>query len=427
MVPPSLTRRALLGKGLAGATLVSWRGSSRGFGPAPSGAAPWRVLALQPLSGPHRPWGEATAQGLSLWAVAAQQNGVAGRPVELELLDTESDPETAGRLAWERALDADLVVAPYGSPATAAVLEATEALGIPLVAPAAGEEAVWTGTARHRAVQLLPGNRRVWEPALARAAAMGLQAVVMAYRSDPFTLATVAGAQEAAARWGLRLMGEVGVSRRAPPSTLQAATARLVGQARDSLAQDSAVGRRWLRLAVLGGGFIPGQAIAGFAPDAAAVVRGVRSAAGGALTVTCLVAPASQAFADWLSPQEREGVAGVTTWQPWLAGPQDVTFVQGFRRAFGRDPDSHAAFGYAAGQVFEAAALAVSRAGAAGAVSGSMAGRREALAEALRRLRIDTLVGSYQVDPRGLQVGIGYRVAVWRQGRLTVAWPPDEG
>lgn len=387
----------------------------------------WRILALQPLSGPLQPLGEPIARGLALWAEEVNAaGGASGRQVQLEVLDTGGDSERAARLAWEWAGQADLVVAPYGSEATQAVMEACERLGVALLAPAAGDEELW-GTQRRRSVQLLPGNRRVWWGALAWASATGFSRVALAYRDDPFTRSAAEGVRRATAEWGLGLAGEVAVDAEATSLELQAACRALLNRLASGPESPRARPTPAERLVVLGGGYRPGAPLLGFGPDAAAIVRATRALEPDA-AVIALVAPAHPEFARLVDPGELKGCGGVTLWQPWFADDDSRKFTARYRRAYGEDPDSHAASGYVAGQVFEAAvrlagagARMASRRAAAGAAPGPAP---DVLAAALRGLQTRTLLGEYRVDGQGRQVGLAYRVTLWQGGRLSVAWPP---
>lgn len=93
------------------------------------------------------------------------------------------------------------------------------------------------------------------------------------------------------------------------------------------------------------------------------------------------------------------------------ATPGNEAFVKAYRARYSADPDFHAACGWAAGKVIEAA---VARAGAF---------EQEKLRAAFAALEAGTVLGGYKVAADGSQVGATAFMVQILKGRREVVWP----
>ena len=77
------------------------------------------------------------------------------------LLDDESDPRKAVELYRElvQADSIDLLIGPYASSITNAVVPVAEAAGRPLITPLAGSHRIWEGQSRKWSVQMMNDGR----------------------------------------------------------------------------------------------------------------------------------------------------------------------------------------------------------------------------------------------------------------------------
>ena len=108
---------------------------------------------------------------------------------------------------------------------------------------------------------------------------------------------------------------------------------------------------------------------------------------------------------------DAEYALGLSNYEPRAATAGNAAFVKAYREKFGIEPDFHAACGWAAGKVLEAAAV---RAGSFG---------QEALRGALAALVTETPLGAYRVGADGGQVGAQPFVVQILKGRREVVWP----
>jgi branched-chain amino acid transport system substrate-binding protein len=381
-------RRLLAGASAAGALgvagVVGWR--------VTTGRRKVRVGASLPLSGQRAPIGVPLRRGLRLSVERANaRRGPLDPTLELRVVDDGGRPDAARRAYESLVKTADLLVAPYGSEATAAVLPVVEGAGVPCVAPTAGDRKLWVDGRRWTA-QLLNPVDTFLHPALDAASAAGLRSVGFVYRDDGFTPATMSGAIRQARRggWDVRAAAVYG------------STDELGGVMERVLDREPAL--------VVGGGFRPGAPGGGFLPDALALARAHRRADGSARLACWSIGASFPAFADRLG-EPADGTLGVTGWKPYVDYPGNGPFVERYADRWGGAPDAHAAQGYAAGQVL---ARALDRAGGPDTA---------AVRDALFALETATVFGGYRVDDRGLQTGKENAVVQWQGTTPVVVWP----
>lgn len=87
--------------------------------------------------------------------------GIGGRPVRLLLRDDRSDPGLAAEIYRELAASdsVDLLIGPYASSVTGAVVPVVEAAGRPLITPLAASHTIWDGQSRRWSVQMMNNAR----------------------------------------------------------------------------------------------------------------------------------------------------------------------------------------------------------------------------------------------------------------------------
>ena len=140
-------------------------GAATSAAAAPSGE-PVVIGVLTSLTGPFTPWGVQVRDGMQLAVDELNAaGGIAGRPVELSVVDDESNPE-AGASGIER-LAEEGVVAIGGiisSDVGLATSRVAEELQVPLFLVKAGSEAILTQQSRHTFRTCLPAAPMVAGP-----------------------------------------------------------------------------------------------------------------------------------------------------------------------------------------------------------------------------------------------------------------------
>ncbi len=109
--------------------------------------------------------------------------------------------------------------------------------------------------------------------------------------------------------------------------------------------------------------------------------------------------------------QDAEYSVGYSSYEPRAATPGNAAFVKAYRDKYNAAPDFHAACGWAAGKVIEAA---VARAGSF---------EQEKLRAAFASLEAPTVLGGYKVAPDGSQLAATAFLVQILKGRREVIWP----
>jgi branched-chain amino acid transport system substrate-binding protein len=122
------------------------------------------------------------------------------------------------------------------------------------------------------------------------------------------------------------------------------------------------------------------------------------------------VGPALREFGDRLGKQA-EGVVGVVQWLRSVPLPGSQDFAYRYRQRYGNNPGVHAAIGYSAGQVIEAAVRL------AGTTD------HEAVREQLRTMQFRSLLGLYNTDDTGRQIGKTNYQLQWQDNQRRLVSP----
>jgi len=122
------------------------------------------------------------------------------------------------------------------------------------------------------------------------------------------------------------------------------------------------------------------------------------------------VAPALREFGDKLGA-DAEGVMGPVVWMRSERMPMAYDFSFRYKERYGNNAGHHAAYGYGAGQVLEAAVR----------LAGSL--DKDKIREQLRNMTFLSLLGRYRVDETGKQIGDKTHVMQWQHGARRLVLP----
>lgn len=324
-------------------------------------------------------------KALLLWQEQANAaGGLAGRRVELLVVDDHSESISAGKL-YEQLITqgkADLLIGPFGSAATLGAAGAAERHRRVLV----------NGTGAARATQK-PNFRYVFQTATPLSAwgtgaleavrAQGLKRVVVLARDDPTSRETASLTRERAVLQGLTV-GEVEIyAAGAEDFSAQVARARAAGS------------EAWIAF--------------GLPRDAAEMVKTFRRQRYAPRLFAAQGAAASEFVK--LVGQDAELALGMAAYDPRARTRGNAEFVRDYAAKWSAEPGALAAEGYAAGRVLEEG---VRRAGALD---------QEKLRAALAALETETPLGPYKVDRAGAQVGAQPLLVQVQRGRPEIVWP----
>jgi branched-chain amino acid transport system substrate-binding protein len=324
-------------------------------------------------------------KGLILWQETCNAaGGMLGRRVELRLLDDRSEAVTAMQ-QYARLLDggeADLLIGPYGSAASAAAGAAAERARRVLV----NATGVTRGVQRKgwRYVFQVPAPLADYGRgplALARAAGYTRLQIIARNDSGSHEAAQALAAQAAAAGFQAVVQG-------ASPGATDYGAPIAAARARNAEA--------WIAF--------------GQAEDAAETVKYFKRLG----YAPWMFVAQGAAQPDFLARvgQDGEFALGIAAYSPRFAGPANAEFLAAWRKRWPGDPGAAAADAYSAALVLERGVRA------AGALD------QERLREALAALQTDTPIGRYRVGADGVQLGVAPAVVQIQQGRREIVWPP---
>ena len=321
-----------------------------------------------------------------MWADDLNGRGaLLGRKVELVYYDDESDPHKSFQL-YERLITedkVDLLLGPYSSPLTLTASNAAEKYGFPMVAAGGASDAIWERGLSNIFGVDAPASAYMQLP-LKFASQMGVKRVGLVYSFSEFPRQVAEGARRKAAELGLEVVFD---------ESYPADTTNFRQLIERMQAAEPEV--------VLGGTYLD---------DSVALVRQTKQAGFSPNMMVFTVGPALPEFEQALG-RDAEGIMGVVAWMPGARIPMSRDFSYRYYEKFGRNAGVHAAYGYAAGQVLEAAVR----------LAGSL--DRDKLRAELQSLKFQSLLGHYRVNEAGMQEGKSTYVMQWQKGQRRLVLP----
>lgn len=357
------------------ATALLLAACSEAIGPQPEPEPePVRIAATFPETGYLSGDGGKMRNGYAMAVdMLNEQGGIGGRDVVLTLRDDGSDPEAAARIYREFVSDprVDVVLGPFSSVITEAVLPVVESAGKPMITAAAGSAALWNGRARRWSVQMAAPARQYLDGSVELAAANGAETVALVWEDSRFPRSVASGVRQAAIRAGMRIVLDQSY---APGSADHAALATAAKTANADV--------------FLGGGYLQ---------DAVEFAQAARTADYAPQLMGLLVGPGDPGFASAAGEEAARCVTSHATWAPSMTTQgllaDNATFVQRYRQAFGEPAHYLSAGAFGAVELLAAGLRATAAAG--GQVNDG------ALRDFLFSTTTQTVAGPYGVVPLG--------------------------
>ena len=221
---------------------------------------------------------------------------------------------------------------------------------------------------------------------LAFAKKQGLTRVALVYADSEFPVEVAAGARETVSAYGMELVFDESY----PQASIDfgGVAAKLAAAAPEVL---------------LGGTYLE---------DSIALVRAVKAAGVSPKIFAMTVGPAFPEFGRALGP-DAEGIMGTVAWMRSGNLPMAYDFSYRYKNRYGANASAQSAYGYAAGQVLEAAVR----------LAGST--DYDAVREQLRTMKFRSMLGHYRVDDAGIQVAKKTYVLQWQGGYRLLILPED--
>jgi len=339
------------------------------------------------LSGHFEEFGVEQLRGLQMWADDVNARGqLLGRPVELKHYDDRS--RDAGAIeGFTRLIEqdgADFLVGPYSSSLTLEASLVAERHDIPMVASAASSEQIWSRGLRN--IFGIDTPARSYLSGLSVARPAEIKTVALLYTRTEFGEEVAQGARQIAATDGLTLVVDEGHEPQQRDFSALAARLRVEDV-------DMIMGITSLE-------------------DSIALVQHLKQAGVTPNMMAFTVGPALFEFGDKLGA-DAEGVLGIVQWLRGVPLPGSEDFAYRYRQRYGHNPGVYAAIGYSAGQVIEAAVR----------LAGST--EPDTVREQLRSMQFRSLLGRYQVDETGRQIGKRNYLLQWQDGHRRLVAPEN--
>jgi branched-chain amino acid transport system substrate-binding protein len=393
-----MTRRDLVRRAAAlgvtvpalSAMLAAEAGAQATPAAAPPTGDPIRIGASVSTTGSNGRTGLYQQEAYKLWE--AQKNaagGLLGRPVEMVIYDDQSDPTTGSRL-YEKLITedkVDLVLGPYSSGVTLAAAQITERYGYPMLVAGASAGEIWSSGFQYVFGVYSIAEDYFKDIILNIAPAQGYKTAAVIYEDAVFPMSTGKGAVAHCKDAGIDVVLEESYPQKATD------VSSVLTRIRD-LNPDMLIGGSYL-------------------PDSVLIVRQAKELDLNPKLYAFSVGAAQPDFVETLGA-DANWVLGPSMWEAEIQTEGNADFLAAYKAMWNRDPDYHAATGYAGCQILEKGVTDV----------GSL--DLDGLRDELLGLTMKTILpGEYKVDETGKQVGHIPLTVQWQDGAKVIVAPED--
>jgi len=347
---------------------------------------PIRVGITVSLTGEYAAPGEDELGGAQMWASDVNERGaLLGRKVEIVYYDDKSDAATSAQL-YERLINedkVDLLLGPYSSQLTLAASTVAEKYNFPMVATGAADGHIWERG--YKNIFGIDAPARDYMKLLVDSAAgAGLKRIALIYADSAFPRNVAEGVRDLAASNNMEIVFDKSYSQ---DTTDFSAMLRQMKASNPDL--------------LVGGTYLD---------DSIAIVRAAKQVQLSPKAIVLTVGPSLKEFGNALGP-DANGVMGVVSWIRSAHLPMARDFSYRYKQKHGHNPGAHVAYGYGGGQVLEAAVR--------------LAGKldKDAVREQLLKMKFRSLLGHYDVDETGKQMGKSIYVLQWQNGYRLLVLP----
>lgn len=355
---------------------------------ADTGANEITVGVTASLSGKYAELGQEQLNGMQMWADDLNARGaLLARKVRIVYYDDQSSPEKTAEL-YDRLINqdrVDLLLGPYSSELTLVAAGVAEKNNFPMLAAGAGASEIWSQGYRN-IFQLETPADQYMDHVIDFAAGKGLKRIALLYEDTEFPREVAEGVREQAAEHGLDIVFD------------------------EDYAEDISDFSPLIRQAK---GTSPDMLICGtYFEDSVDIVRVVKASGLEPKILVFTVGPALREFGDTLG-DDADGVMGVVQWLRSGRLPMARDFSFRYKDKYGFNAGPHAASGYAAGQVLEAAVR----------LAGSL--DKDQVRDQLGSLKFQSLIGHYRIGESGEQIGKQSFVLQWKDGFRLLILPTN--
>ena len=347
---------------------------------------PIRVGMTVSLTGEYETPGKDELFGAQMWASDLNGRGaLLGRKVEIVYYDDKSDAATSARL-YERLINedkVDLLLGPYSSDLTMAASTVAENHNFPMVATGAADGRIWARGYKNIFGIDAPA-REYMKLLVDSAAGAGLKRIALIYADSDFPRGVAEGVRDLAASNNMEVVFDREYSQ--DRTDFSAMLQQMKASKPDLL---------------VGGTYLD---------DSIAIVRAAKQVQLSPKAIVLTMGPSLKEFGNALG-SDADGVLGVVSWIRSAHLPMARDFSYRYKQKHGHNPGAHVAYGYGGGQVLEAAVRLANTLD------------KDAVRQQLVDMKFRSLLGRYDVDETGKQMGKSIYVLQWQNGRRLLVLP----
>lgn len=316
-----------------------------------------------------------------------ERGGLLGHKVELTILDDESDRRTAIELYTKLITEdkIDVVLGPYSSAITDPVANVMERYKRPFIAPGAASKAIYQRGRKYIFSGPTVIAQDYQKGALEMAKEIGVKQIAIIGEGSLFPRQTTEGALE----WAKKLDLEVVLlqSYHKDEKNFTPLLKKIEASGAEAIFSNS------------------------YFADSVAQLRKMRELRINVKIFAGTVGPALPQFVEQLG-STAESVLGFSSWEPipTLGHPGMTEFIANYEKRYGVKPNYHAARGYAAMQILEAA------------VKDAASFDPQKLRNAMTSIAVETIMGRWKADAQGLSTLEGLTFQI-QHGRRVIVWP----
>ncbi len=352
------------------------------------GAEAIRIGASLSFEGKYAQPSQMVRMGYEMWVDRVNaRGGLLGRPVKLILYDDGSDLDKV-RAHYTTLLDhdhVDLLLSPYGSPATIVASTLSEQHKVVMIACAASSETVYRRGYRYLFGLYAPADRFCigFLDLLAR---KGMTRAAIVFEKSAFHESIYTGFRRWADIFGVEAVYAQDFAAVAPH--FEAIVSKLKFHAADALVLSS------------------------YPPQGYAFLRAMQNANYRPQALFMTITPVDPDFYE-NAGSIAEGVFGPSHWEPIesIPFPGTKAFVSDFSKRNGRLPSYHATAAFSTCLLLERA------------VNETRSLDQDRIREFINRLDTVSIMGRFKVDESGQQVGHNPMLIQWQKGKKEIVYP----
>jgi len=340
------------------------------------------------LTGKYSEMGKMQKRGLLLWETHVnRKGGLLGNPVKITIKDDQSRPEKAREIYTDLIENqkVDLVIGPYSSAVSEAILPVTEKNKYPILLSGASADRLWEKGYQYAFGVYTPASKYT-VGFLQLLVKRGLKKISIVSADDAFSASLAMNTQKWANRFLLSVVSF------------------------DTFKK----GKKDLKAFAMKAQSAEAEAVVvcGHLDESVNMRKALKSIGWHPKAYYASVGPATDKYKTLLD-QDVDLTFSSSQWEQdvGIHFPQGNKFIQTFKKQYQTLPSYHAATAYAAGMILEAA------------FEKSNSLDRESLRQTLSNLNTMTLIGRYGVDKNGKQQRHFPLIIQWQNGTKQVVWP----